>query len=214
MQSLSVSGTLVSFMGEPPYSVPVSRMPEYESALADLSSFLVRTMMAALDPVLGQMEHRTVDHLPGGSVPDGVAIGFTHDINAQFRFVLDVKTLVQADFDAWAAMIHDAAEEGLSVVMPQFFAGLDEACRRAGTSVDASGRPLSWDTFLDGIAAIEIDFDDAGNPKLPAIVVSPSTLERMKMLPAFDETQNARFKQIIGRKKAAFDARRRVRRLA
>ena len=210
----SASDTMYPNMDEPMSTPPVSRMPEYEAAVAQLSYVLVGEMMAALDPVLGQIRRESVDHLPVGSAPGDVAVGFTRGIETRFRFVLDVRALIETDLDAWATMVHDAAEEGLSVVMPQFFAGLDEASQRAGTNVDARGKPFSWDTFLDGIEAVEIDFDDEGKPKMPTLVVSPNNLERIKALPPLDEAQNARFKLIIEKQKAAFDARRRVRRLA
>lgn len=189
-------------------------MPEYEAAISDLVSELLRSLMVARDPIFGRIRHETVDHLPDGSVPGNAAVGIMRPVGARYNFAIDVKALLEADLDAWAAMISDAADGGLAEIMPQFFALVEEASSKAGTAVDGRGKPFGWDVFFDGIEAVEIDFDDDGKAKMPTLVVSPSTFERIQALGPPDDAQRARFERLIEAKRADFDARRRVRRLA
>src|SRR5438046_3483498 len=83
-----------------------------------------------------------------------------------------------------------------------------------GTAVDAKGRQLSHDLITESLAAIEIDFDEAGNAKLPTLVAGPALIEALGKLPPPTEEQIARQNAMIEEKRKAFNARRRHRKLS
>src|SRR5687767_11655250 len=87
-----------------------SRMPEYESATADLTTHLVHEVMHARNPMLALIRHEHVDHVPTGNVPGEVAVGFSRGIEAEFSLTLDVSAIIDTDLEAWATMISDAAD--------------------------------------------------------------------------------------------------------
>lgn len=191
----------------------VNRLPEYEAAVADLSSHLVHELLRARDPILASVRYEQVGHVSSGVVPGDSAQGASWPVNMAISFSASVEAMLTCDLDSWAAMISDAADEALSVLMPQFLRGMDEACDRAGTAVDAGGKPFDHDLFLESMERYELDFDEAGKPRMPTIFASPGVLEQIRRLPPWTPDQTARYESIIERKRNQFNARRRVRRL-
>ena len=92
------------------------------------------------------------------------------------------------------------------------FERLDEICDETGQSVDAEGRPLSWDLIIEGFETIDIDFDEEGNPMLPTIVSSPQMQAALGQIERSDE-QKERFDKLIEKKRAAWRERESDRRL-
>ncbi len=75
---------------------------------------------------------------------------------------------------------------------------------RAGTVVDAKGRELTYDLFLEGIEKISMDFGDKGNPHLPTLFVSPEIGLKLKDKLAewnADPEVQRKFREIIEKKR-------------
>jgi hypothetical protein len=191
----------------------MSRLPEYESAVRDLMWLLTHQMMAAQSPLLAQIRKEEVGHVSSGQAPGAAATGSSWPIELELPWSIQVDAMANADGEAWAAMIFEAADKGLSALMPQLFEGLDQACRKAGNVVDAQGRPLDHDMILDMLETIELAFDDAGRPQIPPMFTSPRTFEQLQRLPPPTAEQQARRNSIIEKKRAEFNARRRIRKL-
>jgi len=191
----------------------VSRLPEYEAAVADLSFALVNELVRARDPILANVRYEQVGHVSSGEVPGNSAQGASWPVNMAISFSASVEAMLTCDLDSWSAMISDAADEALSALMPQFLRGMAEACERAGTVVDAGGKPFDHDLFLELIERCELDFDEAGKPRMPTVFVSPGVFEQIRRLPPRTPDQSARYEAIIEKKRNQFNARRRVRKL-
>jgi hypothetical protein len=192
---------------------PICRLPEYESAVAKLTFELVHELMAARDPILANVRREETGHVSTGEVPNGVALGASWPLVLRLTFGASVEAMIDCGLDSWTTMISDAADEGLSMLMPQFFNGMAEACERAGTTIDFGGRPFDHDVYLDILEAYDLGFDDAGDPQLPAIAAGPALCERIRRLPSRTPAQNARYEAIIEKKRTQFNARRRFRTL-
>jgi hypothetical protein len=86
-----------------------------------------------------------------------------------------------------------------------------DVTEQTGNVVDAHGDAAEG--LLAMLEKMDIAFDDDGNPSLQ-MVVSPSDAERVRrQLAEFTEDQQRRFAEIIVRKRGAYFASRRRRRL-
>lgn len=191
----------------------MNKLPEYESAVADLSFRLVQELMMVRDAVLSSVRREQVGHVSSGEVPLDSARGSSWPLDLKVSFSASVEAMITCDLDSWATMISEAADEALSVLMPQFFKRMAEACERAGTAMDFSNRPFDHDVYLDVLEANDLDFDDAGAPQLIPLVVGPALYEKIRCLPSRTPAQSARYEAIIEKKRNQFNARRRVRKL-
>lgn len=193
--------------------VPQSRLAEYDEACLQLLWEVLHSLMAAQDPLLSQIYREPVDEVPAEGAPSGVMLGASSPpIPMSTSFVERVDGIVNTDTGAWASMLHEAAEQSVQQLMPQFFEQVGNILRSAGQEVDARGQPMTIDLFLDGLEKVDIDFDGEGKAKLPTLVLSPELAERFKAL-EWTEAHKARFDRMVEDKRKAFNARRRVRRL-
>lgn len=93
---------------------------------------------------------------------------------------------------------------------------LDETTKEAGNVVDAGGKPLSIDLFLDTISKISIGFDKFGNPQMPTMVIPESQSDKYRKLieeAENDETAKQRMEAIMAEKKKEYDAEQARRKL-
>jgi hypothetical protein len=93
---------------------------------------------------------------------------------------------------------------------------LDETTKEAGNVVDAGGKPLTIDLFLDTISKISIDFDKFGNPQMPTMVIPESQSDKYRKLieeAENDETAKQRMEAILAQKKKEYDAEQASRKL-
>lgn len=116
-----------------------------------------------------------------------------------------------------AQRIDGIADQMIGKIVPKMFATLREVTQETRNVVDAGGKPYSFEIFLESIEKVQIEFDDVtGEPELPTAFVDPKLGERIRgMLPEWDrnEEYKARFKELIARKKADWDARESNRKL-
>jgi len=75
------------------------------------------------------------------------------------------------------------ASDFISQRTKSLFSRLDEAIEKTGNVVDGEGKPLSPELILQVLEKMAIDFDENGNPIMPALVVHPDQLEKMKKNP-------------------------------
>lgn len=73
-----------------------------------------------------------------------------------------------------------AAQQMAGQLMGSFFRAVDQATEEAGTAIDASGRPLTADLFLELLDRVQLGFDRAGNLVPPTIVLHPDAWDAVK----------------------------------
>ena len=189
-------------------------VPEYEQAGREFFARAVQALMRSKDPVLGMSKFETVQELPQGRITtaDGQTVD-TAPLAFESQFSLSVHDMLAGRFDDLYVAINDAAESGLTSLMPQLFAQLGEVLDATGQAIDAGGQPLSQDHLLDLIQRVDIEFNDDGSPNMPTLVMHPDMAERLRQLPPATPEQAQRFKDIIDQKRTEYLARRRTRRL-
>ena len=187
---------------------------EYRGAFGKFFHGAVNALMRAKDPVLRKIETETKEHLPTYRVTatTGETVEF-ETIKSEMSFTLHLPDIVNSNFEALVLNLDEAADQGLKSLMPQVFAYLSRVCDATGNVVDGKGQPFSFDQLLEVLDKIQIDFDEAGNPEMPTMVVSPDLFEKIRMRPPTQE-QIKRRDEIIERKRKEYNARQRARKIS
>lgn len=60
------------------------------------------------------------------------------------------------------------------------FDKLNETTTRTGRRIDTKGRPFNFESFMESMEKILIDFDEQGNPYLPTVVIPPEMVATIK----------------------------------
>jgi hypothetical protein len=89
---------------------------------------------------------------------------------------------------------------------------LSQITERTGNAVYAGGRPISHELFFATLEGMEISFNEAGEAELQ-ILASPEMAAKMAALPPLTPEQEARLDEIMARKRAEFEARKKRRRI-
>lgn len=171
--------------------------------------------MRQKSPLLRQIPSERVDHLPPSrnSFEDGKVVD-NLPFQMEASFTASITDCISNDMDAVASMIDEAAEQGVRIVVPQILGYVSRLSQAAGSATDAGGRQLSHDLITESLEAIDVDFDEEGNPDLPTLVAGPAVIEALSKLPPPTEDQTARYREMINRKREEFNARRRHRNLS
>jgi hypothetical protein len=187
-------------------------IPGYDKALAEFTALVIKGVLEQ-DPILGQIRGGTTTH--GG--PRRNVRGPTPldqpMTTLQQEFSIPTEVIRRTDTDAYAALLHAAATEYRDKLLTSLFRGVSEVTDATGNTIDAQGQPLNPDMLNDMLERIEFDFDEAGQPIMPRVVIHPDVLERLKAIEPTPE-QLRRQAEILARKKAEHDAQKRTRRLS
>jgi hypothetical protein len=93
-----------------------------------------------------------------------------------------------------------------------FFERLHQICDETGQVYDNKGRPLTFDSILDLLDSIPIDFDEDGQPIMPSILAGSRVIEKLLKQEIHDE-QIKKQNEIIERKYSEWRDREGDRRL-
>lgn len=93
---------------------------------------------------------------------------------------------------------------------------LEETTKESGNVVDAGGKPLTYELFLDTISKISISFDKFGKPQMPTLVIHPNQEEKYKKM--FEDADNddeakEKLRKILEAKKKEYNAEQARRKL-
>jgi hypothetical protein len=194
--------------------MPLFDLPEYDQAFGEFFFLAINELMRLKSPLLNQIPSVKVDHLPisRNSFDNGTVVD-NQPFPIEASLTAPIADCISNNVDVVASIIDDAAEQAVKIVVPQILGAVGKLSQAAGTRVDAQGRQLSHDLITEALAAIEIDFDEAGNAKLPTLVAGPALIEALTKLPPPTEEQIARQNAVIEEKRKAFNARQRHRKL-
>jgi hypothetical protein len=195
----------VSAMGKPCLAIPA-----YDAALRSLMSSIVDDMIG-VDPVLGQIHSRTTGHAgPTRNVPGPHPVD--HDLtHFEAEYAIHVDHIRDTEVDVFIIAICGVAEKYAEAMGAAFVRTVSDVAEAVGNAIDAEGKPFTWDFFLDGLETMEVAFDEDGQYRLQ-VLINPET---WRLLQAVEQTpeQEQRFREIMQRKKDAWDAQQRPRRL-
>jgi hypothetical protein len=195
--------------GDVPARMPVLfEVPEYQRAFLTFTRNALRGLSSAKDPILGRMRRQqpTRSYLGRNSMPqrqvhEGVPMP------VQSEFILTAAEILDADARVLGRKLNDLTDSYLASLMPQIFEAIGAATVAAGTHLDAGGKPLSADLFIEMIEKMEVQFDDEGRPQLQ-MVIGPDTT-----IPTPSNEDQRRIDEVFERKHQEFIAKRRSRKL-
>ncbi len=186
-------------------------IPAYDLALHVFETLVVDGMIG-VDPVLGHISSRATVHAgPIRNVPGSNPVD--HDLTTfQGSYVIHADKIRETDVEEFITAICGLAETYEEAMSSTFIRTMTDVSDAVGNSIDAKGQPFSWDIFLDGLEKIEFAFDDDGKHSPLQILVNPETYRLIKSIGMTPE-QSERYNDVMKRKKEAWHAQQRTRRL-
>lgn len=123
-------------------------------------------------------------------------------------------------------IIRNSAIEQYTILLTDFASGVvgqdssflydqfNKITDATGMVFDAKGEKSFFEMRNEFLDTYPLDFDEAGNPNLPAVFSpDPATIEKLKKLTPTEAEQKV-FEELIESKKAEFNAKKRTRRLS
>jgi len=195
-------------------------LPDFPALKAEVLKLVLTKLRQRVDtgdPVLSRVgrfrQHEGVQmryEQQGGAI---VQEGF-EKIGTEFTVLpAEVPTLIGEKLDA---KLEEMAQELISLEAKGFFKKVREISEKAGTSLDAGGKPVSPEMLLDMISKVQMEFGPDGKPR-QTFVMHPDMLPALKK--ASDEIENdpelkRRNAEILERQREAWAARESNRKLA
>jgi hypothetical protein len=186
-------------------------IPSYDRALHNFLSSVVEGLRD-VDPLLGEIRSRQTGHagpvrnVPGPEPVDHVLTRFEEE------FAIHADVIRQTEVEQFVSIIVDVVEKYLEAMSRTFVETAQDVTEAVGNVIDAGGKPLSWDLILDGLEMREIAFDKDGRVSGLQLMMNPRTAEMLTSIEMTEE-QERRLNDILQRKKEAWDAQQRTRRL-
>lgn len=112
--------------------------------------------------------------------------------------------------------LDEAAREMARQISEHAFGQINEAVERVGNVVDAGGKPLSPEVYLEVIEKVQLDFDANGKPSQLTVVIPPGMEERAKEVAdalEHDPEYSRRYREIIDKKRVEWRDREAARKL-
>ena len=190
--------------------------PGLKAEVLKISLAKLRHRVDTGDPVLSQVrrfrQHEgslmQYEQYGGTKVQEGF-----EKIGTEFTVPLsDVPTLVGEKLDA---KLEEMAQELISRSAKAFFRKAGEISEKAGTSIDAKGKPVSPKMLLDMMSAVQMEFEPDGTPA-QSFVIHPDMFPALKKVS--DQIENdpelkRRNTEILERQREAWAARESNRKL-
>lgn len=187
-------------------------VPDYDSAATELIQEVLNGFMN-IDPLFAGIERSFTTHQgPFRNVRGETPLD-------QNMFAVRGEALISWDsvsnskVDDYIKFLVDISESQRKGLARQFFRSITEITDATGNTVDAKGKPLTFDMILDLLEKIEFGFDDDGNPLYPTLILPPKMIEQLKKIKPTAE-QETRKKIILEGERIIFNAKKRSRRLS
>ena len=195
-------------------------LPDFPALKAEALKIILAKLRQRVDtgdPVLSQVKRfkqhegreMRYEQQGGRTVQEGF-----EKIGGEFKVLpADVPTLVGEKLDA---KLEEMAQELISQSAKAFFKKVGEISQKAGTSIDARGKPVSPEMLLDMISTVQMEFGPDGRPT-QTFVIHPDMLPALKKVSEQIENEpelKRRNAEILERQREAWAARESNRKLA
>ena len=166
-------------------------LPDFPGLKTEIQRVILaklRLRIATGDPVLSQIKGFTqhegremrYEQYGGETVQEGF-----EEIGTQFEVpIIDVPFLIGEKLNA---KLEEIAQAIIAESAKRFFKKIGESSEKAGTTMDAGGKPVSAELLLDMSEKMQTDFGSDGSP-LGSWIIHPSMLPAMKK--ASEEIEN------------------------
>jgi hypothetical protein len=186
--------------------------PSIKSQLQTLVSKRLQYRVRAGDPVVAMIGH-SIQH-EGDRRIYGTVEGKQKELDykkleSSFSISGDeIKSLTLVDI---IKRIDKAAEEMSGHMARTIFTTINQVTEEAGTIIDGGGKPFTFETFLEALDKVGIDFDEeTKQPHMPALVMSPDLFAKIKdKIPEWEKNEEytRRFNEIMKQKYEEWYAR-------
>jgi len=193
----------------------IFELPEYSASFARFVTTAIQELMRRKDPVFASIKIIELPQVP--SVRNTMTSGQIVDnapMAVPMPFAVVFADAIAGNLASLVASIDVGAEASLKLVMPQIFAYHGRLCEAAGTATDAGGQKLSRKLIQESFEKMQINFDAAGQPIMPTIVVHPDMLKQLEDLPPATDEEIRAWDEMIERKRGEFNDRQRHRKLS
>ncbi len=132
----------------------------------------------------------------------------------RIRTKIEIKTddLEQHGLKEVLKVLDKAANDMAGKQSKNFIERLNQICDETGQVYDNKGQPLTFDSILDLLDSMPIDFDEKGQPIMPSFVAGPRVIKQLLKQETSDE-QIKKQNEIIERKYSEWRDRESDRRL-
>lgn len=114
-----------------------------------------------------------------------------------------------ADLDYILSKANDISDQFENHFSTHLFETLDDVTKKTGLRYDGAGRPITNEAIIEALSAIQMDFDEFGNPNI-SIVTSPAMAASFQKLQAEFDSNPAlqkRWNEMIEKKRDEFRTR-------
>lgn len=190
-------------------------LPEYSASFARFVTRAIHELMRRKDPVFGSIRVIEIPQVPTvrNTMPSGQVIE-NNPLEVPMPFAVVFRDAIAGNLASLVTSIEMGAEESLKIVMPQIFAYSGRLCDAAGTATNAGGQKLSHKLIRESFEKMQINFDAAGQPIMPTMVMHPDMLKQLHELPPATYEEIRAWNEMIERKRREFNDRRRYRKLS
>lgn len=187
-------------------------IPNYDQAVVSFMSNVVDELIN-LDPLLGKLPNRKSVHtgpirnVRGEKVLDQEFEEISATANLSFE---DIKN---SNIERFTGFLTEFSDQLIINLRQGLFLNLTPVLEMSGQTIKNNNESFSYDTFLDALEMVELEFDESGNPIKPTMVLHPKLLNELKSI-ELTEQQVLREKRIIDKKREEYYAKKRYRRLS
>jgi hypothetical protein len=134
------------------------------------------------EPLLSQFRRTTIHE--GNTLAITSSDGYSSKTNYQ-EFATDFKIgfdeIIKSGPEAFYSRASEISKDMASKLAKQSIGMLEKVTERTGNVVKSEkGEGITPKLILDAIEKMEIGFDEAGNPIMPVVVMSPKDFEKIK----------------------------------
>lgn len=183
---------------------------EYRAAYRSLTQAVLEGFFR-VDPLFSRLQAETTEHRGPMRVAGREGPIVQEMTRWEVIGTLSREAVENTDVDAIACGFYEMATQHRDHFAKHFFERMTMVVEQGGTTFDAGGRPFTFELMLEMLEAMPVTFDDDGKANL-TLLVAPETSQAAAKSPPTAE-QQARFDAILAKKKEAYDASRRTRRL-
>jgi len=160
-------------------------LPDFPSILAELDKLInkrLRDRVRMGHPIISK-GHHTTQH-EGDRMIFGTVNGTQKEMDyKEFESVLRIsrEEIKSLSIDDIIKKIDAIAEEMTGNMARMMYSNIEQITKEAGTAIDQGGKPFTFETFLEALERIWIDFDEeTGQPHMPTLVVPPALYTKIR----------------------------------
>lgn len=184
---------------------------EFERGALAWFSRASQSLGRALHPILGSIEHQTMEDLPDNSVitsalgsPEGARLH--KDMHFKTEWIVALDETLDFDLDEFISRLYTISDEHASQATRNILAHISAVSEEYGQVVDAKGRDF-FEVICESLEKLEFVFDEDGNHNM-TLVLHP---DNVSLIESLTPVQRSGIDQIVQRKREEWNAKRRRR---